>query len=95
MEAERAGGAHLAEVLTEMRDGQRDMVARLDTLIKGFPGGDIDGHRRYHEAVIERIELRNAMVRAALVKMAQTGALAATGWLVVAVWRAAKISLTP
>lgn len=94
VEAERLGGEAFAQVLGEMRDTQRSMVNSLDTLIKGFPDGDAEAHRRYHEAVIARIELRNAMVKAALIKMAQAGAVAGTGWLMVAFWRAFKISLT-
>lgn len=94
MEAERIGGTAFAEVITEMRDGQRDVVARLDKLIQGFPEGDIEGHRRYHEAVVKRIELRNELVKAALVKMAQAGAVGASAWLLVALWQAFKVSVT-
>lgn len=93
VEAERVGGEAFALVLSELRDAQREMVAQLASLVKGFPDGDAEAHRRYHEAVIERIELRNTLVRAALVKMAQAGAVAATGWLLLAIWQAFKYSV--
>lgn len=93
MEAERVGGIAFAQVLTDMRDTQKELVARLDELIEGFPNRDIDGHRRYHEAVIERMELRNALVRAALIKVAQAGGVTAAGWIAVALWQSFKISV--
>lgn len=107
-EAMRMGGQTLVQLLTEMRDNQLDMRADMDQLTKtvstlqaanelllsGFPANDVDGHRRYHESVIEWRELRNKMVREALAKVAQAGALAAFGWLALAIWNAAKISVT-
>jgi hypothetical protein len=84
-EAQRLGGPIFAEVLIEMRDSQR---------LSGFPGDDIDGHRRYHESVIEWRELRNKMVREGLIKVAQAGMLAGTGILVGVLWKALKISIT-
>lgn len=35
-----------------------EAIRRIDDLHKAFPGGDWDGHRRYHEAVIKSIEDR-------------------------------------
>ncbi len=93
MEAEKAGGVALAEVIKEVRDTQRDILQRLDLLSRAFPGGDHDGHRRYHEAVIERMELKNRLVRAALEKVIQAGALASCGWVAVAVWNYFKLSV--
>lgn len=93
MEAEKAGGTALAEVLTEMRDTQRDMLQMLGEIKRGFPAGDYDGHRRYHEAVIERMELRNKLVREALTKAVQASTLAALGWVAVAMWNYFKLSV--
>jgi C4-dicarboxylate-specific signal transduction histidine kinase len=106
-EAARLGGASLAQVLTEMRDGQRRLVevvesvrlndvankAGLADLLSGFPAGDFDGHRRYHEAVIEWRELRNKLVREALIKVAQAGSLAAFGWVALAIWQSFKLTV--
>lgn len=107
-EAAHIGGVALAQVLTEMRDAQRQMIivvegvkardsedrAAIDKLLTGFPGGDFDGHRRYHESVIEWRELRNKLVREALIKVAQGGALAGAGWIALAIWKAFKITVT-
>jgi hypothetical protein len=107
-EAARLGGASLAQVLTEMRDAQRQMIlvvedvkqrdlndrAAIDKIMAGFPAGDFEGHRRYHESVIEWRELRNKLVREALIKVAQGGALAGAGWIALAIWKAFKITVT-
>lgn len=99
-EAARIGGPLFAEVLIEMRDSQREVVAtvaRLESsntlLLSGFPANDIDGHRRYHEAVIEWRELRNKMVKEALIKAAQASAVGALGWVAFALWQSIKLSV--
>ena len=100
-EASRLGGPMFAEVLIEMRDSQRLLVSKVTALevsnarlLSGFPGDDIDGHRRYHESVIEWRELRNKMVREGLIKVAQAGMLAGAGILAGVLWKALKISIT-
>lgn len=70
------------------------MQARQDQIIKGFPGSDLEGHRRYHESIIEWRELRNRIVREALIKAAQAGAVGALGWIAYAVWTALKMEIT-
>ncbi|MGB9107482.1 MAG: hypothetical protein WCC39_02225, partial [Telluria sp.] len=86
-EAERMGGQPLVALLTEMRDNQLDMRADVEQLsqkvgclqagnerlLSGFPADDVDGHRRYHQSVIERRELVNKMLRETLVAIAKTG----------------------
>lgn len=86
-------GQATVDVLTELRDGQRALMVKVDAMSAAFPGGDTDGHRRYHEAVIERIELRNKLLREALLKLAQAGAVAGMGWLLLAIWQAFKIGI--
>jgi hypothetical protein len=107
-EAARFGGPALVQVLVELRDGQLELMANFDALnvkvtrsdasntrlLSAFPADDVDGHRRYHESVIEWRELRNKMVREALVKVAQAGTLAAFGWLALAIWQAFKVTVT-
>lgn len=106
-EAERMGGQPLVALLTEMRDNQLDMRADVEQLsqkvsslqaanerlLSGFPADDVEGHRRYHESVIEWRELRNKMVREALLKVAGAGTLAAFGWLALAIWQSFKITV--
>lgn len=107
-EAMRLGGPALVQVLAELRDGQLDLMANMDLLnaktaqlefstgrlLSGFPANDIDGHRCYHESVIEWRELRNRMVREALMKIAGAGTLAAIGWLLMAIWQSFKVTVT-
>lgn len=69
------------------------MQAKQDQLIKGFPDGDPDSHRRYHESIIEWRELRNKMIREALIKASTVGGVAAFGWIAYAVWQAFKMEL--
>lgn len=68
--------------------------AELAAIAAAFPGGDMDGHRRYHASIIEWRELRNRLVREALVQAAKVGGVAAFGWLLYAIWTAIKIELT-
>lgn len=90
---------HLA-MLTEIRDGLAATRAELavntrktEQVLSAFPAGDTDGHRRYHEAVIEWRELRNKLVREALIKVAQAGSLAAFGWVALAIWQSFKLTV--
>jgi hypothetical protein len=80
-------------ILRRMELALADNTAKTEKLLQAFPGGDCDGHRRYHEGVIEWQELRNKLVREALIKVAQAGALAGAGWIVLAIWQAFKISV--
>jgi hypothetical protein len=107
-DAMRMGGQPLVQLLGEVRDNQLDMRADFEQLsqhvnelratnerlLSGFPAEDVEGHRRYHESVIEWRELRNKMVREALVNVAKAGTLAGLGWLVLAVWQAFKVTVT-
>lgn len=104
VEAEKMGGHALAQLLKNLSESQQEILLRignieacnarngerLDQITRGFPAGDLEGHRRYHETVIEARELRNKLVRAALEQMARVGGVAALGWLLYAIWTAAK-----
>lgn len=108
LEAARLGGSALVQVLAELRDGQVDLMANMDALnlktarseaaitrlLSGFPADDVEGHRRYHESVIEWRELRNKLVREALIKLAGAGAIAAAGILITLAWQVFKVKVT-
>jgi len=49
------------------------LIDRVDDLSKGFPGGDWEGHRRYHEAVIKRMEARTDLYRELRSELAKKG----------------------
>ena len=48
-------------------------IERIDNLAKGFPGDDPDGHRRAHEALIQRAEERAALYRALREELVKKG----------------------
>jgi hypothetical protein len=107
-EAAQLGGPALVQVLKELRDGQLELMANMDVigakstkleaatsrLLSGFPADDVEGHRRYHESVIEWRELRNKLVRETLTKMIGAGVVAGLGWLALAIWQAIQASVT-
>ena len=70
-----------------------DNTRKTDQVLNGFPGGDTDGHRRYHENVIEWQELRNRVVRDALVQAGKAGVLGGLGWLAYAIWQSIKLTI--
>lgn len=76
-----------------MLRAQQRLQADVTALRNGFPGGDPDSHRRYHESVIEWRELRNKMIREALVHAAKIGGIGAIGWVVYALWTALKMEV--
>lgn len=73
----------LTQLLTEVAD-----------LRSGFPDGDPDSHRRYHESIIAWRELRNELVRGALTNASKVGFLAGLGWVCYAVWLVIKMEFT-
>lgn len=68
LEAIKLGGESLVQVIEEIRDGQNLMLERqeqmderLTDISNAFPAGDIDGHKRYHEAIIRSYEERRRL----------------------------------
>lgn len=80
-------------LLLTIHDELAENTRKTNQILQAFPAGDIDGHRRYHESVIEWRELRNKMVREALIKVAQAGSVAAFGWLALAIWQSFKLTV--
>lgn len=76
-----------------MLRAQQQLQADMTALRNGFPGGDPDSHRRYHESIIEWRELRNKMVREALIQAAKVGGVGALGWFAYAAWTALKMEI--
>jgi len=82
------------EILKQINQQVTIIKNDLEKVLQAFPAGDTDGHRRYHESVIEWRELRNKMVREAFINIAKVGALAGAGILIGVCWKALKISIT-
>lgn len=62
------------------------LFERVDDLVKGFPEGDWDGHRRYHEAVILKIESRAKFYDDLRAELAKKGLWALIIGVATAVW---------
>lgn len=74
--------------MKELALGQKEIVKRLDTMdahnaerdekmaqvINAFPSGDIDGHRAYHETMIEMLQEKRRL-RMAIVEKTISGLL--------------------
>jgi len=69
-ELAKAGGSDLVKVLEEILgrldvfDKKQDkMEMTLEGLRKAFPDGDMEGHRRYHQEMIEVLQERKKFYR--------------------------------
>lgn len=88
-------------IITALRETKNDVDRKMDEVIRevselrgGFPDGDPDSHRRYHESIIEWRETRNRLVREALIHAAKVGGFAGAGWVLYALWIAFKMEVT-
>jgi hypothetical protein len=64
-----------------------EAIRRIDDLHKAFPGGDWDGHRRYHETLIERAEARTKFYNDLRAELAKKGLWALLALIGIAVWQ--------
>lgn len=71
-----------------------EAIRRIDDLHKAFPGGDWDGHRRYHETLIAKAEARSKFYQELRVELAKRGLWALAGTLVLALWAYFKSKVT-
>ncbi|CAB3653368.1 hypothetical protein LMG26685_02871 [Achromobacter mucicolens] len=63
---------------------QKEMLALSAAVKTAFPGGDFDGHRRYHELLISREEQRQQIRREVithLIKVSTWGALTGLAYM--------------
>ena len=79
-DARKAGGEKLVLVIAQMLESQRrteDRLTELEAMLKdhvgeAFPGGDAEGHRRAHEAMIELTNEKRRL-RAAIMEKTLSG----------------------
>jgi hypothetical protein len=71
-----------------------ELLRGVDDLRRAFPDGDWDGHRRYHEAVIRRMEARAQFYRDLSGHLIKGGAWALIVFLAWASWQAIKTKVT-
>lgn len=65
-------------------------IDRIDDLHKAFPGGDWEGHRRYHETLIAKAEARTRFYDDLRAELAKKGIWALIGLLGLALWQFIK-----
>lgn len=85
--------AAIIKVVREVEAKITVIQERQARIMLGFPDGDPESHRRYHESIIEWRELRNQMVKSALIQAAKAGGVGAFGWILYAVWQTIKLEL--
>ena len=85
--------AQVEEISRKLDAHSEESNRRHAQILNAFPASDIEGHRRYHESVIEWRERRNKLVSEALTKAAAAGFWAGAVWVAVAVWKAVVISI--
>lgn len=70
-----------------------ELQAQIDEIKGAFPAGDADGHRRYHELIIENTEAKKRL-RAAIIEKTIPGLLwAALVWIGIACLQSIKALL--
>lgn len=93
----RAPSAELPELVREIHENQLAMDAKLtqhmqeetvefaheiaQLMIKAFPEGDPDGHRRHHELVIKQAEARTAFWEKMVFEITRWGLIGFLLWL--------------
>ncbi|MEX3972264.1 hypothetical protein [Paraburkholderia caribensis] len=70
------------------------VIERVDDLARGFPDGDWEGHRRYHEAVIQKMEARTKFYDDLRTELAKKGLWALLVLVGIAVWQYIKTRVT-
>ncbi len=61
-----------------------EAVATL--MVKSFPEGDADGHRKAHEAQMQAIENRAEFWKKMLFEVSKYGLIGVLGWLALKIW---------
>lgn len=65
----------------------QEWAAVLDKLsAKAFPGGDPEGHRKYHEDEMKYMEARADFWKKMLFEVTKYGLMGVLGWLAYTVW---------
>lgn len=81
---------NMSKTLTEHINAEPEEWAALlkDTLGCAFPGGDAEGHRKYHEETIYALEARSEFWKKMLFEITKYGLFGVLGWLAYTVWAA-------
>lgn len=90
--AERLNDEIIAAIF-ETRDTQATILGKLNSLYEAFPGGDVDGHRRYHQLLIDNQQEMRKLVLAIKEKFLVALLWSLCVFLVVAAWEYIKVKL--
>lgn len=76
----------MADLLLEIRAQGALYSACQETLASTVPDGDHDGHRRYHEAVIKKMEARAKLWQDVSSSVTKWGVIGILGWVGMSMW---------
>jgi len=77
----------------DMNDRVDTLEQRVDTLFRAFPSGDVEGHRRAHDLMIEQLNERRRLRQAIQEKTISGLIWASVLGLGTMVWQAIKSAL--
>jgi hypothetical protein len=84
------------EVLQELaalREELAENTRKTDLILKGFPQGDPDGHRRYHEEVMQQMAERRKLRQELLTHLLKASSWPALVGVCYVLWRYFKTQL--
>lgn len=84
----------IEKMRVEIENQLYDLKDKCKTLEAGFPLEDPNGHRKYHEAIIERQQLRNDIFRESLTHAAKVGFLSGIVFFCWLVWLYLKTEIS-
>ena len=87
--------SQLLERVTEIEAELQRQAAAAAAFVRAFPSGDLEGHRRYHELMIEDIQTRKRLIGAITEKALGGIVLGAVAFLAAAVMFYLKAQLSP
>ena len=89
MEMVKETNANVSQLRTELADGAAEQKADLQAvLVRAFPEGDADGHRRHHEAVIQAAKDKAEFWKTMRTELGKYGLVAFWAWALYALWQA-------
>lgn len=80
-DGQKTSEAQLATAMQSLASHTKIDEENFRSIMKAFPNGEIDGHRRYHQSIIDWYELRNRVIRECLVHILKAGAIGALVWV--------------
>ena len=77
----------------QLQDQRKDEALALaeavaTLMVKSFPEGDAEGHRKMHEAEMKAVEARAEFWKKLLFEITKYGLIGVVGWLALKIWTA-------